>query len=94
MPQITPAQQPPVRCALPHLKKIAAPDEQALIYQDNSAWRQAGEAGEARGAGEENSCPVSSPAPGNKIMGQIFHTFEKHGLELLDYSITIQQILK
>jgi len=33
MPQITPAQQPPVRCALPHLKRIAA-DEQAIAQAE------------------------------------------------------------
>lgn len=32
MPQITPAQQPPVRCALPHLKRIA--DEQAIAQAE------------------------------------------------------------
>ncbi|RCJ41334.1 hypothetical protein A6770_36065, partial [Nostoc minutum NIES-26] len=30
MTHTTPAQQPPVRCALPHLKRIAADDEQAI----------------------------------------------------------------
>ncbi|MBW4565016.1 MAG: hypothetical protein KME32_28720 [Mojavia pulchra JT2-VF2] len=35
MPQITPAQQPPVRCTLPHLKRIAAVcDEQALAQDE------------------------------------------------------------
>ncbi|MBD2498918.1 hypothetical protein [Nostoc sp. FACHB-280] len=34
MPQIAPAQQPPVRCALPHLKRIAAPDEQAITQDE------------------------------------------------------------
>ncbi|MBU7583086.1 MAG: hypothetical protein KAF91_09280 [Nostoc sp. TH1S01] len=34
MPHTTPAQQPPVRCALPHLKRIAAPDEQAIAQDE------------------------------------------------------------
>ncbi|MBD2452217.1 hypothetical protein H6G76_34990 [Nostoc sp. FACHB-152] len=34
MPQIAPAQQPPVCCTLPHLKRIAAPDEQAIAQAE------------------------------------------------------------
>ncbi|MBD2302826.1 hypothetical protein [Nostoc sp. FACHB-190] len=34
MPHTTPAQQPPVRCTLPHLKRIAAPDEQAIAQDE------------------------------------------------------------
>lgn len=34
MPHTTPAQQPPVRCALPHFKRIAAPDEQAIAQDE------------------------------------------------------------
>ncbi|MBD2492359.1 hypothetical protein [Aulosira sp. FACHB-615] len=34
MPHTTPAQQPPVRCALPHLKRIAALDEQAIAQAE------------------------------------------------------------
>ncbi|MBD2302774.1 hypothetical protein [Nostoc sp. FACHB-190] len=33
MPHTTPAQQPPIRCALPHLKRIAA-DEQAIAQEE------------------------------------------------------------
>ncbi|BBD63218.1 hypothetical protein NIES2109_60680 (plasmid) [Nostoc sp. HK-01] len=38
MPQITPAQQPSVRCALPHLKRIAAPDEQAIAQAELNGY--------------------------------------------------------
>ncbi|RCJ39605.1 hypothetical protein A6770_38690, partial [Nostoc minutum NIES-26] len=34
MPHTTPAQQPPVRCALPHFKSIAASDEQAIAQAE------------------------------------------------------------
>ncbi|MBD2472000.1 hypothetical protein [Nostoc sp. FACHB-145] len=37
MPQIAPAQQPPVRCALPHLKRIAA-DEQAIAQDELNGY--------------------------------------------------------
>ncbi|WP_242049389.1 hypothetical protein [Aulosira sp. FACHB-615] len=38
MPHTTPAQQPPVRCALPHLKRIAAPDEQAIAQEELNGY--------------------------------------------------------
>ncbi|MBD2497892.1 hypothetical protein [Nostoc sp. FACHB-280] len=59
-----------------------------IHYKDGTlpVQEEAGGQG-SKGAGEKNSCSVSSPATGNEIMAQIFNACEQHGLELLDDGI-------